>query len=215
MKGRLITLEGGEGAGKSTCMRKIVSTLEQAGKRVVQGREPGGTALGERVRKLLLDADDRQMCAEAELLLMFAARAQYINEWLLPALDRGDWVVSDRFVDASYAYQGGGRGLPRERIAWLDQWLLGGLQPDLTLLLDVSPEVGLARATSDRKPDRFEIEAQDFYARVRAAYLDQAQREPNRFRVIDASLSVDRVLEQLEIELANFLERQHEGGAGP
>ena len=208
MKGRLITLEGGEGAGKSTCLEQIVDVLEAAGIRVVRGREPGGTALGEQIRSLLLDADNQQMCPQAELLLMFAARAQYVNEWLIPALDRGDWVVSDRFVDASYAYQGGGRGLSFERIGWLEQWVLGDLQPDLTLLLDVSPELGLARATSDRPPDRFEVEEHEFYDRVRAVYLDRAQQQPARFRVIDASQSLARVLKQLRTEIEIFVTRE-------
>ena len=207
MKGRLITLEGGEGAGKSTCLQEIVDTLEQAGINVVTGREPGGTALGEEVRKLLLDADNHKMCAQAELLLMFAARAQYLKEWLVPALRRGDWVVSDRFVDASYAYQGGGRGIAVERIEWLEQWVLGDLRPDLTLLLDVAPELGLARATSDRPPDRFEVEELDFYARVRAAYLERAQQQQARFRVIDASQPVAGVLVQLRAELNTFLQQ--------
>ena len=207
MKGRLITLEGGEGAGKSTCLRAIINTLEQAGIRVVQGREPGGTELGEDIRKLLLDANNRKMCAQAELLLMFAARAQYLKERLLPALKRGDWVVSDRFVDASYAYQGGGRGLSPDRINWLEQWVLGDLKPDLTLLLDVSPELGLARATSDRPPDRFEVEELDFYTRVRTAYLDRARQQQARFRIIDAGQPLDLVLEQLRGELAAFLEQ--------
>ena len=207
MKGRLITLEGGEGAGKSTCLQEIVETLAQAGISVVTGREPGGTALGEEVRKLLLDADNHKMCAQAELLLMFAARAQYLKEWLVPALQRGDWVVSDRFVDASYAYQGGGRGIAVERIEWLEQWVLGDVRPDLTLLLDVAPELGLARATSDRLPDRFEVEELDFYARVRAAYLERAQQQQARFRVIDASQPVAGVLVQLRAELNIFLQQ--------
>jgi dTMP kinase len=209
MKGRLITLEGGEGAGKSTCLQEIVDTLEQAGISVVTGREPGGTALGEEVRKLLLDADNHKMCAQAELLLMFAARAQYLKEWLVPALQRGDWVVSDRFVDASYAYQGGGRGIAVERIEWLEQWVLGDVRPDLTLLLDVAPELGLARATSERPPDRFEVEELDFYARVRAAYLDRAQQQRARFRVIDASQPVADVLTQLRAELNTFLQQEN------
>ena len=208
MKGRLITLEGGEGAGKSTCLQAIISILEQAGINVVQGREPGGTVLGEQIRSLLLDAENRQMCAQAELLLMFASRAQYVKERLKPSLAIGDWVVSDRFVDASYAYQGGGRGLPRERIDWLEQWILEDLQPDLTLLLDVSPELGLSRATSNRTPDRFEVEEHDFYARVRAAYLDRAQRQPARFRIIDASRPLAQVLAHLKTEMEAFLDRE-------
>jgi dTMP kinase len=208
MKGRLITLEGGEGAGKSTCLQEIVSTLEQAGIKVVQGREPGGTILGEQIRSLLLDAENRQMCAQAELLLMFAARAQYVNECVVPALERGDWLVSDRYVDASYAYQGGGRGIPRERIGWLEHWVLGDLQPDLTLLLDLPPELGLARATSNRPADRFEVEEHDFYARVRAAYLDRAQRQPARFRVIDAAQPLARVLTTVRTELSAFVKQE-------
>jgi len=192
MSGRLITLEGGEGAGKSTVLDAVRARLAHHGIDVVVTREPGGTALGEAVRKLVLDPNVRDLSAESELLLMFASRAQLVRELIRPALDTGRWVLSDRFTDASYAYQGGGRGQPFERIAALEQWA-AGLRPDLTLLLDLPVAQGLARAGSRGEADRIEQENGDFFERVRAAYRARAAAEPQRFRVIDAGRPVDEV----------------------
>jgi len=190
--GRLITLEGGEGAGKSTVLDAVRQRLEARGVDVVVTREPGGTVLGEAVRDIVLDPARRNISAESELLLMFAARAQLVRELIRPALDAGRWVLSDRFTDASYAYQGGGRGQPESRIAALEDWA-AAMKPDLTLLLDLPIGEGLARIGSRGQADRIELESHDFFERVRAAYRARAAAEPERFRVIDASLPVDEV----------------------
>ena len=190
--GRLITLEGGEGAGKSTVMDAVRERLEARGIRVIVTREPGGTVLGEAVREIVLDPARRNISAESELLLMFAARAQLVRELIRPALDAGQWVLSDRFTDASYAYQGAGRGQPEARIAELERWA-ALLKPDLTLLLDLPIADGLARASGRGKADRIELENSDFFERVRAAYRARAAAEPARFRVIDATRSIDEV----------------------
>jgi len=190
--GRLITLEGGEGAGKSTVLDAVRQRLEARGVDVVVTREPGGTVLGEAVRDIVLDPARRNISAESELLLMFAARAQLVRELIRPALDAGRWVLSDRFTDASYAYQGGGRGQPEARIAALEDWA-AAMKPDLTLLLDLPIGEGLARIGSRGQADRIELESHDFFERVRAAYRARAAAEPERFRVIDASLPVDEV----------------------
>ncbi|MDX1592790.1 MAG: dTMP kinase [Gammaproteobacteria bacterium] len=193
-RGRFLTVEGGEGAGKSSCVDFIRRHLEAAGRRVVVTREPGGTPLAEEIRALLLGHREDGMCDDSELLLVFAARADHIERVILPALARGDWVLSDRFTDASYAYQGGGRGLDPARIAHLEQLVQGDLRPDLTLLLDLPVRDGLARAAGrDGAPDRFEREASEFFDRVRATYLARAADEPERFRVIDAALPLDEV----------------------
>jgi len=189
MSGRLITLEGGEGAGKSTVLEAVRERLEHHGIEVVVTREPGGTVLGEAVRAIVLDPSRRNLCAESELLLMFAARAQLVRELIRPALDAGRWVLSDRFTDASYAYQGGGRGQPEKRIHDLEQWA-AGIRPDLTLLLDVPVAEGLARAGTRGQADRIEMENADFFERVRAAYRARAAGEPERFSVIDASRAI-------------------------
>ena len=190
--GRLITLEGGEGAGKSTVLDAIRERLAQHGIDVVVTREPGGTVLGEAVREIVLDPARRNLCAESELLLMFAARAQLVRELIRPALDAGQWVVSDRFTDASYAYQGAGRGQPEARIAELEAWA-AGIRPDLTLLLDLPIAEGLARAGGRGRADRIELESADFFERVRAAYRARAAAESGRFRVIDATRGIDDV----------------------
>ena len=190
--GRLITLEGGEGAGKSTALDAVRERLERRGIAVVVTREPGGTVLGEAVRALVLDPARRDLCAESELLLMFAARAQLVRELIRPALAAGQWVVSDRFTDASYAYQGAGRGQPEQRIAELERWA-AVLKPDLTLLLDLPSAEGLARIGGRGQADRIELESADFFERVRAAYRARAVAEPGRFRVIDASRPVPEV----------------------
>lgn len=181
-----ITLEGGEGAGKSTQLQAIADWLRQRGHEVVVTREPGGTPLGERLREVLLHGQG-DMSPDAEALLMFAARAEHLARVIRPALAAGRSVLCDRFTDATYAYQGGGRGIPATRLAALEQWVQGGLRPDLTLLLDLPVEVGLARARGRGAFDRFEREQRDFLERVRAAYLARAAAEPERVRVIDAS----------------------------
>ncbi len=198
MRGKFITLEGIEGAGKSSHLAFIQKYFQHAGKTVVLTREPGGTLLGEKIRELLLDHRNDAMAADTELLLMFAARAQHLAQVICPALARGDWVLCDRFTDATYAYQGGGRGIAAERIAAMETWVQGELRPDLTLLLDVPEDIGLQRAGQRSTPDRFERERAEFFARVRAAYLDMAKSNAARYRVIDASQPLDKV--QLDIQ---------------
>ncbi len=192
-----ITVEGGEGVGKSTNLAFIRQYLQENGHSVVDTREPGGTPLGEQIREILLDHRQNAMAVDTELLLMFAARAQHIAQVIKPALAEGKTVLCDRFTDATYAYQGGGRGVDMERIAALEEWVQGGLRPDLTLLLDLPVDVGLARAGQRSAPDRFEREAQEFFLRVRQAYLEQARREPRRYRVIDAAQPLEAVQGQL------------------
>jgi len=194
MKGRLISLEGGEGAGKSTLLSGLRAHFERSGMDVLYTREPGGTPVGEAVRALVLDPAHRDMAVETELLLMFAARAQLVSEVLQPALAAGRWVLCDRFTDASYAYQGGGRGVDAARIAELERIATGGLKPDLTLLLDLPVAHGRARASQRGDADRIEAERDDFFERVRSAYRARAQAEPRRFRIIDASQPADGVL---------------------
>ncbi len=193
MSGCLISLEGGEGAGKSTVLAALRAQIEARGIILHVTREPGGTALGEAIRRLVLDGAMQDVCAESELLLMFAARAQLIREVIQPALSRGDWVLTDRFTDASFAYQGGGRAQPVERIANLERWAADGLKPDLTLLLDVAVEVGRARAARRGRPDRIEREKSEFFDRVNTAYRDRAANEPQRFRIIDSNGDIDDV----------------------
>ncbi len=194
MKGRLISLEGGEGAGKSTLLSGLRAHFERSGMDVLHTREPGGTPVGEAIRALVLDPAHRDMAVETELLLMFAARAQLVSEVLQPALAAGRWVLCDRFTDASYAYQGGGRGVDAARIAELERIATGGLKPDLTLLLDLPVAHGRARASQRGDADRIEAERDDFFERVRSAYRARAQAEPRRFRIIDASQPADAVL---------------------
>jgi dTMP kinase len=201
MRGRLITIEGGEGAGKSSVMSALRAALDQRGLEVVQTREPGGTESGEAIRKLLLDPA-HALCAESELLLMFASRAQLVREVILPAVARGAWVLSDRFTDASFAYQGGGRGLDAGCIAELERWA-AVVKPDLTFLLDVDVRQGHARlAGRDGERDRIEREREDFFERVRASYLKRAAAEPQRFRVIDAGRPADAVTKAVVEQLA-------------
>jgi dTMP kinase len=195
VRGKLITLEGGEGAGKSTLLQGLRAHLAQRGVDVLQTREPGGTALGEVVRAVVLDARQQGMCAESEALLMFAARAQLVREVLEPALAAGRWVLCDRYADASYAYQGGGRGMDMRALAQLEAIATEGLKPDLTLLLDLPVAHGRARASGrGEAADRIEREEDSFFERVRATYLARAAAEPQRFRVLDASLSAEEVL---------------------
>ena len=193
-RGKLITLEGGEGAGKSTLLAGLRDHLLARGVDLLQTREPGGTPLGEAVRAIVLDPAQRDMCADSELLLMFASRAQLVRECIEPALAAGRWVLCDRFTDASYAYQGGGRGVPHDRIATLETWATHNLTPDLTLLLDLPVATGRARAAGRGEADRIEVEGDTFFERVRAAYRARAVAEPTRFRVIDATLTPADVL---------------------
>ncbi len=196
-RGLFITLEGGEGAGKSTNLGYIETWLRQAGKNPLMTREPGGTRAGEEIRNILLHSRDLSLSAEAEMLLMFAARAEHLDQVVRPALAQGRIVVCDRFTDATYAYQGGGRGLPAERIAVVEQWVQGDLRPDLTLLLDLPVETGLQRANRRSVPDRFERENIEFFERVRKAYLERARTEAKRIRVIDASKTPADVEQQI------------------
>ncbi len=194
--GKLISIEGGEGAGKSTVLHAIRQFLEQQGKTVISTREPGGTPVGEQIRQLLL-APESRICAESELLLMFASRAQLVSELIKPALLQGHYVLTDRFTDASFAYQGGGRGLADETIAALERDFVG-FKADLTLLLDVGVEQGLVRARARGQGlDRIEQEHTDFFLKVRDAYLKKAAQEPDRIKVIDASLSAEAVVSQV------------------
>ena len=198
MRGKFITIEGGEGAGKSTMLERVAYWLEQAGHQVVRTREPGGTELAESLRDILLDKDNVGLSSLAELLLMFAARAQHLAELIRPSLAGGKTVLCDRFTDATWAYQGGGRQLPREEIAALESLVHGDLQPDLTLLLDLPVEQGMWRASNRGESDRFERESLVFFTRVREAYLERALEAPERFAVIDASKEVEEVWSQIE-----------------
>lgn len=201
-KGRFITLEGIDGAGKSTQHAWLVDTLRARGHTVVATREPGGTPLGEKLRALLLA---EPMHLETEALLMFAARREHIAQVIAPALARGDWVVCDRFVDASFAYQGGGRGLATAKLQALKEWTLGDFAPDLTLVFDAPVEVALQRLRANTpNPDRFEQEQADFFHRVRDAYLAIAAREPGRVRVIDANQALAEVSKELEEVIASL-----------
>lgn len=204
-RGRFITLEGGEGAGKSTQLAAVRDWLVARGHEVLVTREPGGTPLGERLRELLLhEAGD--MSAETETLLVFAARAEHLARVIRPALAAGTTVVCDRFTDATYAYQGGGRGLGIERIAALERWVQQDLRPDLTILLDLPVAQGLARAGNRGAPDRFEREQVAFFERVRAAYLAAAAREPARVRVVDATLDAAEVTRRIVAILEDVLD---------
>lgn len=197
-KGWFITVEGGEGAGKTTQIARIAHWLHERGHAVVQTREPGGTALAEKLREILLDNDNVALSSLAELLLMFASRAQHLDDLIRPALERGETVICDRFTDATWAYQGGGRGLPAEPIATLEQLVHGDLQPDLTLLFDLPVAVGLERAARRSASDRFESETLAFFERVRDAYLERAARFPERFVLVDAAQDEDTVWSQVE-----------------
>ncbi|WP_026106201.1 dTMP kinase [Vreelandella jeotgali] len=203
-RGRLITLEGGEGVGKSSNVAFVTAWLKARGLEVVATREPGGTPRGEAIRELLLDpAPAEPLCSDAELLLMFAARAQHLAEKIRPALARGAWVVCDRFTDATYAYQGAGRGLDNQRIATLEHFVQAGLTPDLTILLDMPVEAASRRVSSrldsgGGQRDRFEREQRDFFAAVREGYRQRAEAEPGRFARVDAARSLEAVQTQLD-----------------
>lgn len=206
MTGLFLTLEGPEGAGKTTNREYLAERLRQAGQQVRLTREPGGTALGERIRELLL-APGLAMSSDAELLLIFAARAQHLDEVIRPALARGEVVLCDRFTDATYAYQGAGRGLGNERIAQLETFVQAALRPDVTLVFDLPVEIGLARAAGRGKLDRFEQESTPFFEAVRAAYLERARRAPERYHVIDASQPLVQVQQALDALLPRLLEQ--------
>jgi dTMP kinase len=206
MPGRFITIEGIEGVGKSTNIAHIRGLIEAAGIDVVITREPGGTPLGEAIRGLLLDPRYTGMSPECELQLVFAARAEHLDKVIWPALGHGQWVLCDRFTDATYAYQGGGRGIAAEKIARLEQWVQDDFRPDLTVLLDVPVAIGLARAGKRGALDRFEQEQIGFFERVRQAYLDLAARHDGRYRVIDATLPLTRVQRQLDEVLRPFVD---------
>lgn len=207
MTGLFITLEGPEGAGKSTNRDYLAERLREQGVEVLLSREPGGTPLAERIRELLLAPSDEPMAVDTELLLVFAARAQHLQQVIRPALARGCVVLCDRFTDATYAYQGGGRGLAAERIAVLEQFVQGELRPDLTLVFDLPVEVGLARAAARGRLDRFEQEAQDFFEAVRQTYLARARLAPQRYRLLDAAQPLAAVQAQLDHLLPELLER--------
>jgi len=191
--GKFITVEGIEGVGKSTNIEFLSSLIEENGLTVIRTREPGGTPMAERIRALLLEHGEEPMTDIAELLLFFAARSQNIHNAIKPALQAGKWVVCDRFTDASRAYQGDGRGLNKETINTLADWVHEDLQPDLTILLDAPPEVGMDRAGRRGAADRLESEKTEFYARVRDGYLALADSEPERFAIVDASLPLEQV----------------------
>lgn len=196
MRGKFITLEGIDGAGKSTHLKWLAAFLEGHGITVQLTREPGGTELGESLRKLLLESTQR-LHPETEALLVFAARREHLDKIILPALAAGRWVVCDRFTDATYAYQSGGSGIAWERIAILEKWVQGELQPDITLCFDVAPEVGRSRSGRIKRPDRFEQEQEAFYQRVREAYLQRAREHPQRIHMVDASVEIGEIQSHL------------------
>ena len=204
VRGRFITIEGIEGVGKSTNLAFLESLIRQQGIEPVLTREPGGTASGERIRELLLAHGDDRISPETELLLFFAARALNLDNVIRPALKAGQWVLCDRFTDASRAYQGAGRGVSGDRIEALATWVHAGTEPDLTLLFDAPVAVGLARAADRGETDRMESERAEFFERVRAAYLDLARSEPERIRVIDASRSLADVQQQVAAAVTPF-----------
>lgn len=208
-RGRFITIEGTEGAGKSTALQFVKDYLSKAKIDVVWTREPGGTDLAEEIRRLILHPMSYEdVASETELLLMFAARAQHMQKIILPALNAGKWVASDRFIDATYAYQGGGRRMDINRIKILDEWIVGSTYPDLTLLLDLAPDRGFERAEMrGTEKDRIEQEKIDFFINVRNSYLERAKQFPDRIKVIDASVPIFGVESQIQDALNEFLKR--------
>lgn len=205
--GKFLTLEGGEGVGKTTNVAFIKRYLESRGIDVLHTREPGGTPLAEAVRELLLNKSYRGMNSDAELLLVFAARAEHINAKILPAINAGQWVLSDRFTDASFAYQGGGRELGFERIEYLEQFVQKGFQPDMTLLLDADVKLGMSRVEQRDEKDRFESEQMSFFNRVREGYLTRAKQDPDRMKIIDAELPLEGVQKQIQAQLDELIAR--------
>jgi len=210
MRGLFITLEGPEGEGKTTNQEYLAEQLRTHGVNVVLTREPGGTALAEQIRDILLAPHDESMAVDTELLLMFAARAQHLAQVIRPALAEGKVVICDRFTDATYAYQGGGRGLDCSRIAQLEQFVQGDLRPDITLLFDLSVAEGMSRAVARGKLDRFEQERQNFFEAVRQSYLQRAEQEPQRFRVVNAQQALPQVQQELAVHLLEIMERIRE-----
>lgn len=200
-RGKFITLEGMDGAGKSTHIAHIIATLQSHGHTVVSTREPGGTPLGERLRALLLH---EEMHVETEALLMFAARKEHLEKVILPALNRGDYVLSDRFTDASYAYQVGAKGLAYAKMEMLETWVQGDMQPDHTLLFDVPVEVSIARLANAREPDKFEREGADFFHKIRETYLLRAQKFPQRFTVINTNQPLDKVKVEVDKIISTY-----------
>ena len=211
MRGRFITIEGTEGVGKTTNIEYIKQWLDTNHISFVSTREPGGTPLAEEIRELLLANRDEKVCSKAELLMMFAGRAQHIDQVIEPQLAAGNWVLCDRFTDATYAYQGAGREMDSELIASLETMVQASMRPDLTLVLDVPVELGLERAGKRSEPDRFELEKTDFFNRVRNAYLSMAEQNPQRYKIIDASKTLEVVQQQIAYTLNNFLTIDHNG----
>lgn len=207
---KFITLEGIEGVGKTSNLEYIRILLERAGKRCLVTREPGGTPLGESLRSLLLEHADDHMSADAELLLMFAARAEHLKKVIFPALEADTYVLCDRFTEATYAYQGGGRGLDFDKIARLEAWVQGETRPDLTIILDAPVDVGRARAGKRSEPDRIEQEKDEFFERVRATYREMAAHYPHRICLVDASLSLEAVQKQIKQQLLEYDILYHE-----
>lgn len=208
MRGKFITIEGTEGVGKTTNIEFIKQWLTQQSIAFVSTREPGGTPLAEEIRQLLLANRDEAVCSTSELLMMFAGRAQHIEQLIEPQLDSGNWVLCDRFTDATYAYQGAGREMGTELISSLETMVQGDMRPDLTLILDIPVEQGLERASKRSEPDRFELEKTDFFNRVRHAYLGMATTHPERYKIIDASLPLPDVQLQISNVLEQFLQQQ-------
>ena len=206
MSGRFITLEGGEGVGKSTNIAFIQSLLEGSNIPVLLTREPGGTALAESIREILLDKEQEKIAEQTELLMMFAARAQHIKHVIKPALDQGVWVLCDRFTDATYAYQGGGRNMALSAISWLENFVQGDLRPDLTLLLDAPIQIGMNRAGQRGALDRFESEQLAFFEQVRQTYLSIAEQQAERVKIIDASQNLDNVQNQISHIITPFID---------
>lgn len=204
-RGKFIVFEGGEGAGKSTQINTLASLLQDSNIGFLQTREPGGTEVGERIRDVLLDKTLPGMHSDTELLLMFAARAEHLQHKILPALDEGKWVICDRFTDASYAYQGYGRGIALERIEHLEQWVQQGIQPDLVIILDLEVEAGLKRVSLRGDTDRFEEEKVEFFEKVRTGYLKRAEQYPERYLVLDAAETQKQVATQLTDALQSKL----------
>ena len=204
-KGLFITLEGIEGAGKSTAVDFIEDFLTKEGHDVIKTREPGGTVIGEQIREILLKNENYTLTYDTELLLVFSARAQHIQEVILPALSSGKIILCDRFTDASYAYQGGGRGIDASRINLLEKWVQGDLRPNLTLLFDLDVSIGMQRTKKRSDADRFEREEINFFKKIRNTYLERAKNEPQRFRIINSASSLESVKEQIITILKDFL----------
>ena len=198
-RGKFITIDGVEGAGKSTQIDLVCEHLIQKGIKVVRTREPGGTEVGEKIRSVLLDVENQEMHSDTELLLMFSSRNELIQNRIIPALEEGCWVVSDRFTDASFAYQGGGRMLNLDRISKLADWVLGDFKPDLTFLLDVTVEVGMQRIETRAAKDRIELEERAFFERVRSVFIQRSEAFPERIKLIDATASVNDIQSKIRV----------------